>query len=61
MVVYSFTWFQLYTDAWFMESADESIRLHLQHTDQPVYYYLFGHRGVASFSEHFGDPHKNYG
>lgn len=44
-----------------MESADEAIQLHLKHTNQPVYYYLFGHRGVASFSEVFGDPHQDYG
>ncbi|KAF5307862.1 hypothetical protein FQR65_LT06594 [Abscondita terminalis] len=51
----------LYTDGWFLNGADESVQLHFRHTTEPVYYYLFGHRGVASFSQLFGDPHQRYG
>ncbi|XP_031345677.1 venom carboxylesterase-6-like isoform X2 [Photinus pyralis] len=51
----------LFTDGWFLHGADESIRQHIKHTNQPVFYYLFGHHGVASFSQIFGDATQRYG
>ncbi|KAK5647002.1 hypothetical protein RI129_005466 [Pyrocoelia pectoralis] len=51
----------LFTDGWFLHGADESVRQHTKHTNTPVYYYLFGHNGVASFSQIFGDPYQRYG
>ncbi|XP_068903336.1 juvenile hormone esterase-like [Tenebrio molitor] len=51
----------MYTDGWFLNGADEAIRYYLKYSRQPVYYYLFGHRGVASFTEIFGDKNNDYG
>lgn len=51
----------MYTDGWFMQGADDSIRLHLKYTKSPVYYYLFAYRGDCSFTTVFGDPHHDYG
>ncbi|KAF2901295.1 hypothetical protein ILUMI_04893, partial [Ignelater luminosus] len=51
----------MYTDGWFLAGADESVRLHLKYSKSPVFYYLFGHHGVASFSQVFGDPSQRYG
>ncbi|XP_967137.2 juvenile hormone esterase-like [Tribolium castaneum] len=51
----------MYTDGWFLNGADEAIRYYLKYGKKPVYYYLFGHRGVASFTEIFGDKEKDYG
>lgn len=51
----------MYTDAWFLTALDESVRLHLKHSQAPTYVYYFAHRGVASFSQVFGDPSSNYG
>ncbi|KAJ8916723.1 hypothetical protein NQ315_013927 [Exocentrus adspersus] len=51
----------LYTDGWFLYCADEAARLHLKHSKQPVYYYLFGHRGVASFTKIFGGGETDLG
>ncbi|XP_017785446.1 PREDICTED: venom carboxylesterase-6-like [Nicrophorus vespilloides] len=51
----------LYTDGWFLNGADQAVALHKKYLKHPIYYYLFGYRGVASFSEVFGDKHNNYG
>nr|QYA71947.1 carboxylesterase [Anoplophora glabripennis]QYA71999.1 carboxylesterase [Anoplophora glabripennis] len=51
----------LYTDGWFLYCADAAIRLHLRHTKQPIYYYLFGHRGASSFTKIFGGGETDLG
>lgn len=51
----------MYTDNWFLLGAHEAIKLHLKYGNQPIYYYLFGYRGVISFSAAFGDPVNDYG
>ncbi|KAF5288891.1 hypothetical protein FQA39_LY03770 [Lamprigera yunnana] len=51
----------MYTDAWFLHGTDVSVREHFEHTKTPIYYYLFGHHGKASFSRLFGDPDQRYG
>lgn len=51
----------MYTDGWFLNCADEAVRLHKKYSKQPVYYYLFGHRGTSSFTKIFGDPTHDYG
>lgn len=51
----------MYTDSWFLVGSDDAVRLQAQYSKEPVYYYLFGHRGVISFSFIFGDPEKDYG
>lgn len=51
----------MYTDAWFLHAMDEAVQLHLEHVPAPTYVYYFDHRGVASFSQVFGDPHNDYG
>lgn len=51
----------MYTDSWALVPADEAVRLHLKYSKQPVYYFLFGHRGSLSFSTVGGDPTHNYG
>ncbi|KAF7269615.1 hypothetical protein GWI33_017341 [Rhynchophorus ferrugineus] len=51
----------MYTDGWFLNCADEAVRLHKNHTQHPVYYYLFSHRGSASFTEIFGGGEEDYG
>ncbi|KAI7815485.1 carboxylesterase, partial [Rhyzopertha dominica] len=52
---------KMYTDNWFLLGAHEAIKLHLKYGNQPIYYYLFGYRGVISFSAAFGDPVNDYG
>nr|CAH7768495.1 unnamed protein product [Callosobruchus chinensis] len=51
----------LYTDGWFMDAADTAVRLHYKHTSQPVYFYLFGYRGSASFTKIFGGGDTDFG
>lgn len=51
----------MYTDGWFLNCADETVELHRNFTKSPVYYYLFAHRGVASFTKIFGGGDKDYG
>ncbi|KAL1491255.1 hypothetical protein ABEB36_011876 [Hypothenemus hampei] len=53
---------KMYTDGWFLNCADETVQLHRNYTpDYPVYYYLFAHRGVASFTKIFGGGDEDYG
>ncbi|XP_030754509.1 venom carboxylesterase-6-like [Sitophilus oryzae] len=51
----------MYTDGWFLNCADETVQLHRKFTKDPVYYYMFSHRGVASFSKIFGGGEEDYG
>ncbi|CAH0557951.1 unnamed protein product [Brassicogethes aeneus] len=51
----------MYTDGWFLNCADEAVRLHKKYSTTPVYYYLFGHRGTSSLTKLFGDPINDYG
>nr|AYN64423.1 carboxylesterase [Dendroctonus armandi] len=51
----------MYTDGWFLNCADEAVQLHRNYSNHPVYYYLFGHRGVASFTKIFGGGDVDYG
>lgn len=51
----------MYTDGWFLYGQDKAIRYHLKYNSQPVYSYLFGHRGAASFTAIFGDEVRDYG
>ncbi|CAG9768327.1 unnamed protein product [Ceutorhynchus assimilis] len=51
----------MYTDGWFLSCSDQTVQLHTNYTNQPVYYYLFGHRGVASFTKMFGGGDVDYG
>lgn len=51
----------MYTDGWFLNCADETVQLHKNYTKHPVYYYLFGHRGSASFTKIFGGGDIDYG
>ncbi|XP_066251364.1 venom carboxylesterase-6-like [Euwallacea similis] len=51
----------MYTDGWFLNCADETVQLHVNYTKQPVYYYLFGHKGEASFTTIFGGGDIDYG
>ncbi|KAJ8950496.1 hypothetical protein NQ318_015240, partial [Aromia moschata] len=51
----------LYTDGWFLSCADEAVRYQLKYSKQPVYYYLFAHRGVASLTEIFGGEDSDLG
>ncbi|KAF2900148.1 hypothetical protein ILUMI_06038, partial [Ignelater luminosus] len=40
----------LFTDCWFLTGANNALWLHLNYTDQPVYYYVFGYRGNYSYA-----------
>lgn len=51
----------MYTDGWFLYGQDKAINYHLKYNSQPVYSYLFAHRGAASFTEIFGDKVRDYG
>ncbi|XP_050306615.1 venom carboxylesterase-6 [Anthonomus grandis grandis] len=51
----------MYTDGWFLNAVDETILLHNEYVNQPIYSYVFGHRGVASFTKIFGGGDKDYG
>ncbi|KAF2902140.1 hypothetical protein ILUMI_04048 [Ignelater luminosus] len=51
----------MFTDGWFLLPEDAAVRLHTKYTKQPVYYFLFGYRGKASFGTGFGDPNYDYG
>lgn len=61
LVIYASTFFQMITDGWFLLPEDAAVRLHTKYTKQPVYYFLFGYRGTASFGTAFGDPTYDYG
>ncbi|KAF2887345.1 hypothetical protein ILUMI_18828 [Ignelater luminosus] len=40
----------VFTDSMFLAGANNALWLHLNYTDQPVYFYVFGYRGNYSFS-----------
>ncbi|KAJ8984076.1 hypothetical protein NQ317_006574 [Molorchus minor] len=44
-----------------LNCADEAVRKQQEYSAEPVYYYLFGHRGVASFTEIFGGGDRDFG
>lgn len=43
----------MYTDAIFLEGASISVELHKKYISKPIYYYLFGYEGSASFCNQF--------
>ncbi|KAG5884998.1 hypothetical protein JTB14_025344 [Gonioctena quinquepunctata] len=51
----------LYTDGWFLKCADEVVRLQTKFYKSPVYYYLFGYKGSASFTKIFNGGDTDYG
>lgn len=44
---------KMYTDAIFLEGASISVELHKKYISKPIYYYLFGYEGSASFCNQF--------
>ncbi|KAJ9582814.1 hypothetical protein L9F63_022842, partial [Diploptera punctata] len=50
----------LYTDSWFLQGANQAIKL-LLGKGSPVYYYYFAYRGSRSLSEIFDDTVRDYG
>lgn len=51
----------MFSDGWFFNATDFAINLHLKYVKNDIYLYKFAHRGVASFTEIFGDPFNDYG
>lgn len=51
----------MYTDGWFFNNTDFSIKLQRQFVKNNIYLYKFAYRGSASFTELFGDPFNDYG
>nr|CAD7403628.1 unnamed protein product [Timema poppensis] len=43
----------MFTDNWFLSGADQAVKLQVEVSSAPVYYYYFDYRGTKSFSELF--------
>ncbi|XP_031343227.1 esterase E4-like [Photinus pyralis] len=49
-----------FTDTWFYVATDSVIRMHTNYCNNPVYFYLFGYQGGATFTTVFKHPEDQY-
>ncbi|KAK5647001.1 hypothetical protein RI129_005465 [Pyrocoelia pectoralis] len=51
------------TDTWFYAATDSLIKMHTEYGKHPVYFYVFGYQGYASYANAYKDvaDHYNYG
>nr|CAD7198129.1 unnamed protein product [Timema douglasi] len=51
----------MFTDNWFLSGADQAVKLQVEVSSAPVYYYYFDYRGTKSFSELFSGLTTDFG
>lgn len=51
----------MFGDAVVLTAEDVTVELHAKHSKKPVYYYLFGYKGSASFCNLITDNSEEFG
>lgn len=51
----------MFGDATILTAEDVTVELHAKYSKKPIYYYLFGYKGSASFCNFFTDDTDEYG
>ncbi|KAF2901468.1 hypothetical protein ILUMI_04718 [Ignelater luminosus] len=52
---------QMFSDAAVLTTEDVTVELHTKYSRKPVYYYLFGYKGSASFCDQFSGDTEDFG
>ena len=49
------------SDITFFKCIDDAVQLHTKHDNEPVYYYMYSHRGQYTLASFYGDLEVDYG